>query len=72
MRVFVADDDQKILTFIVNGLKQEGYMVDSARDGEEALPLMLSASTVTGPKMPRGPSRALRGTAAGRRSKGGH
>ncbi len=36
MRVFVADDDQKILTFIVNGLKQEGYMVDSARDGEEA------------------------------------
>lgn len=36
MRVFVADDDEKILLFIVNGLKQEGYMVDSARDGEEA------------------------------------
>ena len=36
MRVFVADDDEKILQFIVNGLKQEGYMVDSARDGDEA------------------------------------
>lgn len=36
MHVLVVDDDEKILSFIVNGLKQEGYMVDSARDGEEA------------------------------------
>lgn len=36
MRVLVVDDDEKILSFISNGLKQEGYMVDTARDGEEA------------------------------------
>lgn len=36
VKVLVVDDDEKILSFIVNGLKQEGYMVDSACDGEDA------------------------------------
>lgn len=36
MRVLVVDDDEKILSFIANGLKQLGYAVDVGRDGEDA------------------------------------
>jgi hypothetical protein len=31
----VAEDDEKIASFIVNGLKQSGFAVDKASDGEE-------------------------------------
>ena len=43
MRVLVVEDDKKIASFVVNGLKQNGFAVDHASDGEEALIL---ASTV--------------------------
>jgi two-component system OmpR family response regulator len=42
MRVLVVDDDEKILSFLVNGLKQEGYIVDMGRDGDEACGLLLT------------------------------
>lgn len=37
MRVLVIEDDTKIASFVVNGLKQSGYAVDHAADGEEGL-----------------------------------
>ena len=37
MRLLVVEDDEKIASFIVNGLKQNGYSVDQAGDGEQAL-----------------------------------
>jgi two-component system OmpR family response regulator len=39
MRILVVEDDEKIASFIVNGLKQSGFAVDMASDGEEALSL---------------------------------
>lgn len=44
MRILVIEDDSKIASFIVNGLKQCGFGVDAARDGEQGLDL---ACTVT-------------------------
>jgi two-component system OmpR family response regulator len=37
MRILVVEDDKKIASFIVKGLKQAGYAADHASDGEEAL-----------------------------------
>lgn len=37
MRILVVEDDNKIASFIVNGLKQSGYAVDHCADGEEGL-----------------------------------
>ncbi len=37
MRVIVVEDDPKIASFVVNGLKQSGFAVDHFRDGDEAL-----------------------------------
>jgi two-component system OmpR family response regulator len=37
MRVLVVEDDKKIASFVVNGLKQSGYAVDHCQDGEEGL-----------------------------------
>jgi two-component system OmpR family response regulator len=39
MRILVVEDDSKIASFIVNGLKQNGYAVDAAANGEQALDL---------------------------------
>ncbi len=39
MRILVVEDDRKIASFVVNGLKQSGYAVDHCLDGEEALVL---------------------------------
>jgi two-component system, OmpR family, response regulator len=39
MRILVVEDDKKIASFVVNGLKQSGYAVDCCGDGEEALVL---------------------------------
>src|SRR5436190_15923870 len=39
MRILVVEDDRKIASFVVNGLKQSGYAVDHCADGEEALVL---------------------------------
>jgi two-component system OmpR family response regulator len=39
MRVLVVEDDAKIASFVVRGLKQAGYAVDPASDGEAGLAL---------------------------------
>ena len=44
MRVLVIEDDSKIASLVVNGLKQNGFAVDHAPDGERGLAL---AGTVT-------------------------
>src|SRR5579863_9585051 len=36
MRVLVVEDDAKIASFVVNGLKQSGFAVDRCANGEEA------------------------------------
>jgi two-component system, OmpR family, response regulator len=37
MRILVVEDDKKIASFVVNGLKQSGFAADHAADGEEGL-----------------------------------
>ncbi|MBI4324555.1 MAG: response regulator transcription factor [Chloroflexi bacterium] len=37
MRILVVEDDRKIASFLVQGLKQSGFAVDHCADGEEAL-----------------------------------
>jgi two-component system OmpR family response regulator len=37
MRILVVEDDKKIASFVVKGLKQNGFAVDHSPDGEEAL-----------------------------------
>ena len=44
MRILVVEDDDKIASFVVNGLKQSGFAVDRAKDGEQALDFALSVS----------------------------
>jgi two-component system OmpR family response regulator len=39
MRILVVEDDSKIASFVVNGLKQNGFAVDQAADGERGLAL---------------------------------
>jgi two-component system copper resistance phosphate regulon response regulator CusR len=36
MKILVVEDDRKVAGFVEQGLKEEGYVVDLARDGEEA------------------------------------
>ncbi len=42
MRILVVEDDSKISSFIVKGLKAEGYAVDQAADGERGSELALT------------------------------
>ena len=42
MRILVVEDDKKIASFVVQGLKQNGFAVDHALDGEEAQALARS------------------------------
>jgi two-component system OmpR family response regulator len=42
MRILVVEDDEKIASFIANGLKQNGFSVDRAPDGDTALSLHAS------------------------------
>ena len=42
MRVLLVEDDVKIASFIVKGLRAAGYAVDRAPDGEEGLHLALT------------------------------
>jgi len=39
MRILVVEDDRKIASFVVNGLRQSGFAVDHAANGEEGLTL---------------------------------
>src|SRR4051794_5492763 len=43
MRLLVVEDDKKIASFVVNGLKQNAFAVDHCADGEEALFMARSA-----------------------------
>jgi DNA-binding response OmpR family regulator len=42
MRILVIEDDRKIASFVVKGLKQNGFAVDHAADGESGLALGLA------------------------------
>lgn len=42
MRILVIEDDKKIASFIVKGLKQNGFAVDHATGGDDGLALALS------------------------------
>jgi two-component system, OmpR family, response regulator len=44
MRILVVEDDPKIGSFVAGGLKQHGFAVDVARDGDDALALALSTT----------------------------
>jgi two-component system OmpR family response regulator len=44
MRILVVEDDSKIASFVVNGLKQSGFAVDQAADGERGLALTSSVA----------------------------
>jgi two-component system, OmpR family, response regulator len=44
MRILVVEDDKKIASFVVNGLKQSGYAVDHYGEGETALAMALTIS----------------------------
>ena len=37
MKVLIVEDDLKIASFIEKGLKEAGFIVDSAVNGEQAL-----------------------------------
>ena len=37
MQILIVEDDLRIATFIINGFKQAGYVVDHAADGEDGL-----------------------------------
>jgi len=42
MRILLVEDDLKIASFIIKGLKASGYAVDHAREGEKGLELALT------------------------------
>lgn len=44
MRVLVIEDDDVIASFVTRGLKEAGFAVDRARDGEDGLHLALEES----------------------------
>src|SRR5512137_1821779 len=44
MRILVVEDDKKIASFVVKGLKQSGYAVDHSADGENGLIMAQSIS----------------------------
>ena len=43
MRVLVVEDDDKIASFVINGLKQAGFATEHAANGEDGLRLALTA-----------------------------
>ena len=43
MRILVVEDDKKIASFVVKGLKQSGFAVDHAANGEDGLILASTA-----------------------------
>ena len=42
MRILLVEDDQKIASFIIKGMKAEGFAVDHTPDGEQGLHLALT------------------------------
>ncbi len=43
MRILIVEDDKQIAAFILKGLKENGFAVDHAADGQEGLRLALAA-----------------------------
>ncbi len=43
MRILVVEDEPNVAAFIVQGLREEGYLVDAVVDGEQALDFARSA-----------------------------
>jgi len=44
VRILVVEDDPKIASFVAGGLRQHGFAVDPARDGDEALALVATTT----------------------------
>lgn len=44
MRILVVEDDRKVASFIRQGLSEEGHAVEVAKDGSEAIDLVLADS----------------------------
>jgi two-component system, OmpR family, response regulator len=44
MRILIVEDDEKIASFVMRGMKEAGFAVDHAEDGELGLHLALSQS----------------------------
>jgi two-component system OmpR family response regulator len=44
VRILVVEDDERIASFVVKGLKENGYAVDHSADGERALGLALAVN----------------------------
>jgi two-component system OmpR family response regulator len=44
VRILVVEDDERIASFVVKGLKENGYAVDHSADGEGALGLALAVN----------------------------
>src|SRR5512147_1300728 len=42
MRILLVEDDAKIASFVMKGLKSAGYAIDHASDGERGLQLALT------------------------------
>ena len=42
MRILVVEDDKKIASFVVKGLKEVGFAVDHAGNGDDGLQLALN------------------------------
>ncbi len=42
MRVLLVEDDERVASFILKGLKEEGFAVDHAGNGEDGMHLLLS------------------------------
>lgn len=42
MTILLIEDDERIVTFVKRGLEAEGYLVDAAHDGEEAMGIAAS------------------------------
>lgn len=37
MRILIVEDEKKVASFLEKGLREEGYSVDVAHDGDEGL-----------------------------------
>lgn len=42
MRILLVEDDEKIASFVVKGLKQAGFAVDHRKDGQDGLHMVVS------------------------------
>ncbi len=44
MRIIIVEDDKRTASFVIKGLKQAGFAVDHASDGESSLSMLLNES----------------------------